>query len=150
MKALYLLLILIGLFMSYRLIIALSAKRNPFKSVTDNPVFKDLKKINELMFIEETVNGEIQGGYGTFGFEPTNPIPVRGVFGETNYLARLRTKEGVKVEYIRLGHIRAENIDRPIDRYEIRVNGIVACTLYLYPYCKETSDITPQGYYLKR
>lgn len=151
MKTLYLLLILLVLFLSYRLIIVLSvSKRNPLKSVTNNPIFKDLKKINELMFIQNTVNGKIQGGYDSFGFEPTNPIPVKGVFGETSYLARLRTKENVKVEYIRLGHIRAENVDRPIDKYEIRVNGIDTCKLYLYPYCKETSNITPEGYYLKR
>ena len=114
MKTLYLLLILLGLFMSYRLIIVLSARRkNPLKSVTNNPIFKDLKKINELMFIEDTVNGKIQGGYGSFGFEPTNPIPVRGVFGETNYLARLRTKEGIKVEYRRLGSEKADNLYIP-------------------------------------
>ena len=149
MKALYLLLILLGLFIVFGFIIVLSVKkRKLLKSITNNPVYKDLMKLQELMAIEETENGQVQGGYGPYGLSANNPIPVKGVFGEISYLGRLRTSEGVKVEYRRLGSIMADNLDNPVDEYEIGVNGINTSRLFLYPCCKEMSRKAPEGYYL--
>ena len=39
---------------------------------------------------EESIDGKVPGGFGEFGYSETNPIPVSGVMGEINYLARLR------------------------------------------------------------
>ena len=152
MKALYLLLILVGLFLAYRVYVTiLKSRRNKLaKSITKNPVFKDLMKMQELMGTEEAVNGKVPGGYGEFGYKPTNPIPVKGVFGETSYLGGLRTTDGIKVEFKRLGQSVARNINNPIDMYEITMNGENLCTLHLCPYYKEMSGVAPKGFELMR
>ena len=92
-----------------------------FKSISKNPVFQDVMKIQELMSIEETANGQVHRGIGSFGYYATNTIPVNGVFGEISYLGRLRTNKGIKVVYKRLGPIWVDNLNNPVDEYEIKV-----------------------------
>jgi len=104
--------------------------------------------MHELMSEQESKDGKVPGGFGEFGFSSTNPIPVSGIMGEINYLARLMTKEGLKVEYERLGQAAARNINNPIDIFEIRVKGEYLCKLFLCPYYKEMSDIAPVGFEL--
>lgn len=89
MKALYLLLVLLGLSIIFGFIIVLSVKkRKLLRSIIYNPVYKDLMKFQELMTIEETENGQVKGGYNPYGLSANNPIPVKGVFGEIAYLRR--------------------------------------------------------------
>jgi len=61
-------------------------------------------------------------------------------------LAKLRTENGVKVEYERKGSVFAKNVNHPIDMYVIRENGERVCMFYLCPYYKENSKIAPKGF----
>ncbi|MBA7539071.1 hypothetical protein ES705_31349 [subsurface metagenome] len=69
---------------------------------------------------------------------------------EFAYLTVLRTEKGIKVKYKRIGSTRAENINHPIDIYEIRGDGEPIYKLYICPYYKENSANAPQGFKLIR
>jgi len=88
----------------------------------------------------------IPEGYGEFGLVLTNPIPVNSVFGNTVYLGRLRTLEGKKIKYERLGSTGAQNIEHPIDIYAITLEGIKIANLFISPYHKKISKRAPQGF----
>ena len=147
MTILYVMLAFAGIISTWR-VFKLVKKRRRFstKSLSKNPLFQALKTMHELMADEESIDGKVPGGFGEFGYSSSNPIPVNGIMGEINYLARLRTIEGVKVEYERLGQAAARNINNPIDIYEIRANGEYLCKLFLSPYYKEISDLSPDGF----
>ena len=116
--------------------------------IDQNPRYKLMKDAMEIMAQNETSDDKVPGAYGEFGYDATNPIPTKGIPGRMAYLATLRTEDGVKVEYSRKGHTRAENVNHPIDMYEIRENGERICMLYLCPYYKENSAIAPKGFKL--
>lgn len=105
-----------------------------------------LKQIADIMAQDETVNGKVPGAFGKFGYDATNPIPTKGIPGSIAYLAKLKTENGVKVEYERKGSTFSENVNHPIDMYVIRENGEHICMLYLCPYYKENSAIAPKGF----
>ncbi len=107
-----------------------------------NELFEGLNKLNENGTDQDT----IPGGFGEFGHTATNPIPVNTVFGNIAYLAKLRTPEGKKSEYIRLGSTGEKNIEHPIDMYEIRCEGKRIAILYISPYHKKNSKKAPKGF----
>ena len=119
-----------------------------FKKLESNPRYQLLVDTAKLMAQSESIDGKVPDAYGEFGYDATNPIPTQGIIGSMAYLAKLRTEDGIKVEYKRLGHTRAENVNHPIDIYEIWVNGDKVCTLYLCPYFRENSAIAPKGFNL--
>lgn len=96
----------------------------------------------------ETVDGKIPDGYGRFGLGVTNPIPINTISAEKSYLCRLRTKSGKEIKFKRYGCTYAPNIGHPIDKYGITAKGNYVSDIYLCPYCKETSDIAPEGFKL--
>ncbi len=91
---------------------------------------------------------QIAEGIGEFGFEPTNPIPVRGVFSNSIYLERLRTSSGQQVKHKRLGSLSVPNIQGKVDEYEISREGEFLCKLYLSPYNRKISGCPPSGFLL--
>ena len=121
-----------------------------FDQLTKNPTYQLLQEIQNAMGRDATQNGMIPDAYGKFGYDVTNPIPVKGTMGEIAYLAKLRTEKGVKVEYKRIGSTRVANINHPIDIYDIRGDGEHICKLHLCPYYKENSANAPQGFKLIR
>jgi uncharacterized protein YneF (UPF0154 family) len=79
----------------------------------DNPKFRNMKVLYDAMHAlneEGTDYDIIPGGFGEFGNDVTNPIPINIVFGNTAYLGRLRTLDGVKIRYERFGSTGAKNI----------------------------------------
>jgi hypothetical protein len=90
----------------------------------------------------------IPQGIGEFGFDATNPIPVRGLLGNEIYLKRLRTNSGRKVGYSRLRSLSAPNIFGTVDEYEINEADRVVCKLYISPYNKRISRRPPEGFLL--
>ena len=62
---------------------------------------------------------EIEGAFGNFGYEPTNPIPVNGPVGETVYINRLRGKSGVGFMYHRIGSVQSPPANHPLDHFEL-------------------------------
>jgi len=87
-------------------------------------------------------------GYGEFGLEITNPIPVNSILGNKLYLDRLWTDNGVKITYERIGSMRAPNISSIIDGYRIYARGEKIATLYICPYNKKISERAPEGFIL--
>jgi hypothetical protein len=59
-----------------------------------------MQKYNSL-FENGTDQDVIPNGYGEFGHDVTNPIPVNTVAGSLVYLSRLRTMSGEKIKYDR-------------------------------------------------
>jgi hypothetical protein len=119
-------------------------KERPKEHRISTPDF--LKQIADIMAQDETEDDKVPGAFGEFGYDATNPIPTKGIPGSMAYLAKLRTENGVKVEYERKGQTRAENINHPIDIYVIRENGERICMLYFCPYYKENSAIAPKKF----
>jgi hypothetical protein len=112
-----------------------------------------LRKYLEVIFGSDSYGcdaDEIPSGLGEFGFDPTNPIPVRGTASNDIYLGGLRTKNGQVVVFKRLGSLTSPNIDGNIDEYEISQGGRVLCKLYISPYNKRTSERPPAGFILVR
>lgn len=142
-----------ALFLTVRIIIV-KRSRKP-KTVRDllneNPRFREMSNVfNALseLNVDGTDEDAIPDGYGEFGLEVTNPIPVKTVFGSISYLRKLQMLDGTKVTYERLGSARAPNNDNPIDLYEISANGQQITTLYVSPYNKRNSERAPNGFKL--
>lgn len=114
--------------------------------------FNAVKKYCEGVFGSDSVGcdtDEIPSGLGEFGFDVTNPIPVRGVAANEVYLSELRTKDGRALEFKRNGSTSASNIFGNIDEYELSQGGKKLCKLFLSPYNKKTSEKPPRGFILK-
>jgi len=123
-------------------------------TTNDNFNLEELKKIFEAF---SSFGGNNDGGtsedtmpegYGEFGLEITNPIPVNSIIGNKLYLDRLWTTDNVKVTYERIGSMRAPNISSIIDGYEIYAKGKKIATLYICPYNKKNSEKAPKGFKL--
>ena len=88
-------------------------------------------------------------GYGEFGLEITNPIPVHTIVGNRIYLDQLWTEDGIKVSYDRIGSMNAPNISSIIDGYRIFAKGEEIAILYICPYNKKNSEKAPKGFKLQ-
>jgi hypothetical protein len=124
-----------------------------YDQLMEIPGVKEQKELYDLMskMNEEgsgTEDNEMTEGYGEFGLEVTNPVPTNTVFGSNSYLGRLRTLDGVKVTYDRIGSMNAPNISQIIDGYRIFANGKQIATLYICPYNKRNSTKAPNGFKL--
>jgi hypothetical protein len=95
-----------------------------------------------------TAEDTMPEGYGEFGLEVTNPIPTQTPVGSRTYLEQLHTADGVKVDYERIGSMRAPNIPYMIDGYRIFANSREVATLYICPYNKKNSERAPKGFTL--
>lgn len=110
-----------------------------------------VKKYLETAFGSDSVGcdaDEMPGGLGEFGFDATNPIPVRGLASNTVYLESLRTKDGRKIDYKRIGSLLAPNIFGNIDEFEVAQGGRPLCKLYISPYNQKISGRPPRGFVL--
>ena len=87
-------------------------------------------------------------GYGEFGLEITNPIPTSSIPDSYFYLNSLRTQNGSKITFNRIGGMSAQNISHTIDAYTISANGQELATIYICPYNKKTSTKAPKGFML--
>ena len=95
-----------------------------------------------------TIDDEMPEGYGEFGLEITNPIPVSSIPDSYVYLNRLRTQNGSKITYNRIGGMNAPNIKYIIDAYKISVNEKQVATFYICAYNRKTSFKAPKGFKL--
>ena len=131
-------------------------KRKKSRSHTIDPAAaKAFRKYLEMtVMMRKTMGSQgtdadvIPEGTGEFGLEATNPIPTSTNFGSISYLGKLRTLDGVKVEYERRGSYEAANIPSMIDGYKITANGKDVATIFLCPYNKKNSEIAPRGFKL--
>ena len=112
----------------------------------------ELKKKQKLFETMSAMNAggcntdEMPNGIGEFGLEPTNPIPTNTPFGSILYLGGLRAPDGTVVSNTRLGTVGANNIEKPIDKYQItHKNGNELAIIYISPYQAINSKKSPAG-----
>jgi hypothetical protein len=114
--------------------------------------FHDLLEFSRDFSQKSNPNGtdadEMPEGYGEFGLEITNPIPVASIPDSYAYLNRLVTNSGARITYNRTGSMSAPNIESLIDEYRIFRDGSQIATLYICPYNKKTSTKAPKGFKL--
>lgn len=125
--------------------------KSAWDNLSENPGFEKMKEMYEVLqeLNEEGTDQDIMPeGIGEFGYDVTNPIPVNTVFGNTAYLGRLRTLNGIKIRHERQGSTGANNIANPIDIYDIFEDEKKIATLYISPYNKKNSAIAPRGFKL--
>jgi hypothetical protein len=90
---------------------------------------------------------ELPNARGAFGLSEHNPIPARSIVESRHFLERLRTSDGTKVLYERIGSFSSEATHLPVDGYRItRPDGSSLATLYFSPYQKRTSAKVPHGF----
>ena len=123
------------------------------KTGVDDPFFIS-ESLNTLGFLKDNYGGlrydEIPGGYGEYGITITNPVPVNGIPSNEKYLRKLVTSDNLSITWNRRGSGRANNIDNPIDIYNITdENGNERATIYISPYHPATSTKAPKGYKFK-
>lgn len=111
-------------------------------------ILKDIGGIMQSMSSDGTDLDIMPEGFGEFGLEETNPVPVNTIFGSKTYLRNLRTEANEEVEFSRIGSTSASNISMPIDTYEIKVNGSIVSKIYICPYNKKNSNKAPKGFKL--
>lgn len=126
------------------------SKNNPkqslAKDIPETGRISELQDQFQILCTDGTDLDSIPGAYGKFGYEKTNPIPVNTIIGSLRYLKSLKTEDGKSIEYKRRGSTRTENIDSPIDIYDISANNEHIATLYISPYNKKNSEIAPEGF----
>lgn len=94
---------------------------------------------------------KIPQGFGEFGLDQTNPIPVYGIPSNKTYLNSLRSPNGEVLRYRRNGSIKVSNIVKPVDEYEIfNSAGDIIAKLYISPYHWKTSTKAPSGFKIKK
>jgi hypothetical protein len=92
---------------------------------------------------------EVPGGYGAFGFAITNPVPVKGVISNEYYLSRLRTADGKRITWERVGSRQSPQSGKPVDLYRIfDVEETEIARLFISPYHKRVSNQAPEGFRL--
>jgi hypothetical protein len=121
-------------------------------ALNTTPIFQQQNELSEAMSLmcEDGVDAdELPNGEGEFGTTASNPIPCNTVFGSTAYLGRLRTHDGTKVVYERIGSMASEQSLHPVDAYEIsHPDGHKLATLFISPYQKRISGKAPRGFEL--
>jgi hypothetical protein len=98
----------------------------------------------------DTAQGdEVENPAGEFGYSVTNPIPVSGIDRIDDYFTTLKRITGESITYNRLGSLAAENLEFPVDKYEIfdSEKQFVA-TLYVYAYHGCMTGKAPRGFRL--
>jgi len=92
---------------------------------------------------------ELPYGFGSFGRQATNPIPVQGIVSEVRYLNRLVDAEGNPFSWKKIGKTKAPNVLHFIDVFKgLAKKGGKEVILHIYPLNQRTSQKAPEGFQL--
>jgi hypothetical protein len=112
-----------------------------------------IRELQELAELMSALNpsavdaDELPNACGAFGLSMTNPIPTRSILGSRKYLEQLRSADGTRVTYERIGSVISEVTEQPIDAYRITcAKRLELGTLYFSPYHRRTSARVPCGF----
>lgn len=120
----------------------------PGKNIDADALAMILQMANE-MSNDGCDTDEIPEGYGEFGREVTNPVPIKGVPAIDGYLRSLKHVSGERFTYKRIGSTSADNIKNPIDIYVITSeSGQKLGIIYISAYHKRTSQKAPKDFYI--
>ena len=110
-----------------------------------------MNEMDEIILMQAiSISGldEIPGATGRFGYDITNPIPVRAVSGLEEYFSHLSRTSNKAFSYERLGSTSTNNIPKMIDIYEVRdQTGTKYPNLYICWYVDSTSKKIPEGFW---
>lgn len=133
------------------------------KTNPDDNFFEDIKKVNFndtdsiLNFgrnqsknhgLNKVKDNEIIGGFGIYGFDKTNPIPLMSIPESYGWLANLTTLEDKEISNERIGSFSVSNIKNSIDGYKIYAQGAELATIYISAYSNSNSTKPPKGFKL--
>jgi hypothetical protein len=103
--------------------------------------------LNDFLLAEIGKNPEcdvIPGSDGEFGYSPSNPVPVNGPIGQLAYLSKLRTVNGERIFFHRIG-----SVQNATDMFEaVTFSGSEWFVLYLKMYFPRRSRLAPKGFTL--
>ncbi|WP_151198090.1 hypothetical protein [Cellulophaga baltica] len=116
--------------------------KNIMEEIEENPLFKMMTEMSTSE--EETTTAD----YGEFGYQASNPIPVKSELEIATYLKRLRTIEGKKVAYKKVGITNTPLIETPIAIYKITLHGTLLATLYISANQFINSERAPKNFEL--
>lgn len=112
-----------------------------------------ISKLQELADLMSALNPSavdadgLPNAFGAFGLSVANPIPTRSILESRKYLERLRSADGARVTYERIGSVTSEISEWPIDVYRVTcTKGLELGTLYFSPYHRRTSARVPRGF----
>jgi hypothetical protein len=149
------LILAVGLFL---LVLFSDDKTNP-----DDNFFEDIKKVNFddadsiLNFgrnqsknhgLNKVKDNEIIGGFGIYGFDKTNPIPLMSIPESYGWLANLTTLDDKEISNERIGSFSVSNIKNSIDGYKISTQGSELAIIYISAYSNSNSTKPPKGFKL--
>jgi hypothetical protein len=118
-----------------------------YQGHVDEDDFDDF--INDVHELTGCDADQVPGGYGAFGFAITNPVPVKGVISNEYYLSRLRTTDGKRITWERVGSRESPQSGRPVDLYRIfDAEETEIARLFIAPYHKRVSNQAPAGFRL--
>jgi len=105
----------------------------------DDSLYSSQKKLYDLM----------QEFKGEFGYSVNNPIPINTILETHSYLSRLRTLDGEKVRYFKVGSTSSQVSLHKVQCYKTKnIKGEDLAVLYLSPFQKKTSEKAPKGFKL--
>lgn len=107
-----------------------------------------LRELSQTLNPEGTEKDQMEEGYGEFGLELTNPVPVASIPDSYVYLNNLRTEDGDKIKYRREGQVFAHNIKYGVSSYKIFRGEKEITRIYICPYNKKNSKKAPKGFKL--
>lgn len=107
-----------------------------------------LRELSQTLNPERTEKDQMEEGYGEFGLELTNPVPVASIPDSYVYLNNLRTEDGDKIKYRREGQVFAHNIKYGVSSYKIFRGEKEITRIYICPYNKKNSKKAPKGFKL--
>ncbi len=113
-----------------------------------NDVYKNFKEARErreqLSLIQNMNNPD-------YGYSLQNPIMTSSVRSSYQYLSRLRTADGLKLSWNRIGSICLESLygveSVMVDKYQLLLDNENYRTIYICPYGHD-GDYAPRGMYL--
>tara|TARA_B110000259_G_C13882867_1_gene349671 strand:- start:232 stop:735 length:504 start_codon:yes stop_codon:yes gene_type:complete len=136
---------------------------NDNKTNPDDKFIEDIQKVNFddaesiLNFgrnqsnnqgLNKVQDNEIIGGFGIYGFDKTNPIPLMSIPESYGWLANLTTLEDKEISNERIGSFSVSNIKNSIDGYKISAQGAELATIYISAYSNSNSIKPPEGFKL--
>ena len=116
-------------------------------NVKDKPVYTEAIPFIEKEVLPQKEIKAIQYELDEYGFSPKNPIPTKSIAGTEEYLSRLETLDGDRIQYKILSHKTIEGVPMPIDQYSIMQDGHEIAVLYFNANTMINSTRPPKGFH---
>ena len=131
--------------------------RKVYEMIVWNDCYRTYKHVDENLFNQMmALNGNVEGKYeddeivgckGDYGLCMDNPVPIKGIPMETEYMDSLVTEDGRAITWKRIGSGCSKYVRYNVDIYKVKdEDGNELPTIYLSPYQSITAVRTPTGF----